>query len=184
MNKAEYDAYLRSAVWRGKRETALEAAGYACQVCNRTKNLHVHHRTYERIGGDELLADLTALCADCHNLFHKHRQVASGCKRSSTTKSGKGPRPFTAASMLRILEYLNTTPPKHNGISTGQISNALGSTKKHVRAALRHLVREGKVEQFSANRWTPKGSHPAETELEAALDRLLAAPDERGLPAQ
>ena len=71
-----YGDYLQTDHWKIKREEALFAAIYRCQVCNRGQRLHVHHRTYER-RGCELLSDLTVLCEDCHELFHNHRTLSS-----------------------------------------------------------------------------------------------------------
>lgn len=64
-----YTEYLLSPEWDALRKAALKRAGYLCQVCNRSRVLHVHHRTYERRGA-ELPGDLTVLCDECHALFH------------------------------------------------------------------------------------------------------------------
>jgi 5-methylcytosine-specific restriction endonuclease McrA len=64
-----YRDYLQTPEWREKRKGALAAAGYRCQVCNFAGDLDVHHRTYERRGFEDP-ADLTALCRNCHELFH------------------------------------------------------------------------------------------------------------------
>lgn len=68
--RAKYAAYLQSDHWRSLRRWALERAGARCQLCNTSEEtLHVHHRTYERLGA-ELPQDLTVLCASCHAKFH------------------------------------------------------------------------------------------------------------------
>jgi len=69
-----YLAYLRSATWRRKRAAALKRAGFRCQVCNGSKRLDVHHRTYARFGR-ERASDLIVLCRTCHDIFHKHRRL-------------------------------------------------------------------------------------------------------------
>jgi hypothetical protein len=161
MNKAEYDAYLRGSVWKAKRQMALEHAMNACQLCNRSKNLHV--------------ADLTVLCANCHNDFHKRSNVAPS--RAKEKARRKGPKPSTVASMPRVIEYLKRVPAKHNGISTGQIANALKLEKKHTRAVMRALVDEGSVDQASSNRW----ELPVGQALADAVDQMLTAPDRRRL---
>lgn len=65
-----YEEYLLTPEWRDKRQAALDQAEFACQLCGSTDSLQVHHRTYERRGA-ERLADLTVLCAECHERFHK-----------------------------------------------------------------------------------------------------------------
>lgn len=64
-----YGEYLRTPEWRIRRDMRRELAGNRCELCNGDKSLHVHHRTYER-RGEERLADLIVLCADCHSKFH------------------------------------------------------------------------------------------------------------------
>lgn len=98
--KEAYHAYLQSADWKRKRIAAIERAGDRCQVCNSPKKLHVHHRTYERVG-HEAPGDLTVLCKKCHALFHdtgrkvktKHKPISrathsrcEGCGKNWTTK--------------------------------------------------------------------------------------------------
>lgn len=71
-SKPDYQTYIKSNEWRVVSEETKRLADYRCQVCNKneaTSNLHVHHRTYERLGR-ELQSDLIALCGDCHSLFH------------------------------------------------------------------------------------------------------------------
>jgi hypothetical protein len=69
MTKDEYLAYLQSEAWKIRRAWKLDRAGHRCQICNAKGALHVHHRTYERVG-NEREDDLTVLCGDCHALFH------------------------------------------------------------------------------------------------------------------
>jgi hypothetical protein len=64
-----YKLYLKTDEWQERRKAALRRAAYSCQVCNRRRILHVHHRTYERRGA-ELARDLIALCDECHALYH------------------------------------------------------------------------------------------------------------------
>ena len=72
-----YAEYLKTDHWKQKRGEALAHAGWCCQVCNindEDVTLHVHHKTYERRGQEELF-DLTVLCAECHSMFHKHGKI-------------------------------------------------------------------------------------------------------------
>jgi hypothetical protein len=64
-----YKEYLQTPEWQERRKAALKRAGHSCQVCNRRRQLHVHHRTYER-RGVELNRDLIVLCDECHALYH------------------------------------------------------------------------------------------------------------------
>lgn len=64
-----YEQYLQTPEWRAKRDQALERDDYHCRACNGDEKLHVHHRTYERRGNEDL-NDLTTLCEECHGRFH------------------------------------------------------------------------------------------------------------------
>lgn len=65
-----YNEYLQTPHWKETRKAALERAGNRCQLCNNDQRLHVHHRTYERLG-EEHDTDLIVLCASCHGRFHR-----------------------------------------------------------------------------------------------------------------
>jgi hypothetical protein len=65
-----YNQYLQTKHWKKTRQLALDYAGHACQICNASGvTLDVHHRTYERLGNEQV-ADLTVLCRSCHSTFH------------------------------------------------------------------------------------------------------------------
>ena len=64
-----YSEYLLTPEWQTKREQALERARHRCQLCNSAEHLNVHHRTYERLGNEDI-EDLTVLCKACHEHFH------------------------------------------------------------------------------------------------------------------
>ncbi len=70
--KAEYNKYLKSAKWKSIRLYILEDRNHKCERCGSfpsLNNLHVHHKTYERIF-NELPTDLELLCKDCHEKEH------------------------------------------------------------------------------------------------------------------
>ena len=68
--RRQYQEYLRTPEFKAKRNRALIQAGNRCQVCGTTdKPLEVHHNDYSRLG-EELLADLVALCRPCHQRHH------------------------------------------------------------------------------------------------------------------
>jgi hypothetical protein len=82
----DYHAYLRSPEWKAKRDAQVAAAGGRCQVCNSTKQLNCHHRTYERIG-NELPEDLFVLCAECHVIFHENGRLARPASKQPIRRS-------------------------------------------------------------------------------------------------
>lgn len=73
-----YRDYLHSPVWASVKD-AYRASDrpQVCVYCDEPR-VQIHHLTYERVGGDELLTDLVALCGSCHALVHvleRTRQV-------------------------------------------------------------------------------------------------------------
>ena len=64
-----YKAFLASAAWRRIRAEKL-AASPSCELqhqgCLGAEQPTVHHTTYARFGGDELMQDLQRACAPCH----------------------------------------------------------------------------------------------------------------------
>jgi 5-methylcytosine-specific restriction endonuclease McrA len=72
-----YQDYLGTDEWSERRKIVIRRAEFKCQICAADGKLHVHHRTYAR-RGVERIADMIALCADCHELFHKNGRLAHG----------------------------------------------------------------------------------------------------------
>ncbi len=70
-----YGDYLQTPEWQETRRLALLRATFRCQTCNKSKELNVHHRTYERLGR-ERQGDIIVLCDGCHELFHKNGKLA------------------------------------------------------------------------------------------------------------
>jgi hypothetical protein len=69
-----YREYLQTPEWHVRAQEAYARFGFRCALCNDERDLNAHHRTYKR-RGCELPADLTALCAGCHALFHEWRDL-------------------------------------------------------------------------------------------------------------
>src|SRR5713226_7615857 len=93
-----YQEYLQTPEWRERGGDALKRACYCCQVCNRNRELHVHHRTYQRRGA-ELPADLIVLCEECHALCHRKGLIAG--PPGPMTKRGTRPSPRRARATKR-----------------------------------------------------------------------------------
>jgi 5-methylcytosine-specific restriction endonuclease McrA len=79
-----YRDYLKTDHWQSVRKQALRRADYKCQLCNASKPLQVHHRTYER-RGEEWPEDLIALCGGCHGEFHMKLKVEGFSRKVGST---------------------------------------------------------------------------------------------------
>jgi len=80
MNRRGYYDYIKSEKWQQKRKDFysskmfkhLKGSGkwncYCCE-CN-NKPLDLHHRTYKRLGNENIAVDLIPVCRECHNEIH------------------------------------------------------------------------------------------------------------------
>lgn len=66
-----YADFLETAYWKQIARAVKERDGRRCVVCNSSKQLAAHHRTYAHHGEEHLfLGDLTTLCEACHTRHH------------------------------------------------------------------------------------------------------------------
>jgi len=96
VKRIDYKRYLLTPEWRSTRAAAIKRAGGKCQVCGSTRNVEVHHLTYERLF-HERPADLQVLCKRCHKVADAIRRRVATNKRLSrametyaTKKYGEG----------------------------------------------------------------------------------------------
>ena len=75
-----YRLYLKSPEWQEIRQQILRFWDYKCATCYSEYDLHVHHRTYKRVGNEEL-NDLIVLCENCHAKFHETLGKQAGPNR-------------------------------------------------------------------------------------------------------
>ena len=76
VRRCKYEGYLRSKAWYQKRKAKLFNADYTCEKCGYCSYkatveipLDVHHKTYERLGNEDI-DDLMVLCRNCHDRIH------------------------------------------------------------------------------------------------------------------
>lgn len=65
-----YEDYIASSRWAEKRSERLGIDGSQCQTCLHDGSqwrLEVHHKTYERLGDEDVQKDLVTLCCQCHD---------------------------------------------------------------------------------------------------------------------
>lgn len=85
LTNEDYKKYIESDEWERRRNLHVKQADYRCQLCNAEKDLHVHHRTYERLGC-ERYTDLIALCKACHGIFHGKLKAPIGKAQTVVVK--------------------------------------------------------------------------------------------------
>jgi Uracil DNA glycosylase superfamily len=72
MNKSEYQEYLASREWALLREAVRRRSGGYCERCRIANIDAVHHKTYQRVGHEQL-DDLMAICEPCHGFLSGKR---------------------------------------------------------------------------------------------------------------
>lgn len=71
IRKMKYSDFLKTPYWIAIAERVKIRAKNSCQVCNSTKNLNVHHRSYQNHGTELYhMEDLICLCKECHTKYH------------------------------------------------------------------------------------------------------------------
>lgn len=70
-DKKEYNDYINSPEWQEKREQCFNIFGKKCMVCDETRKLHVHHKTYQNFMHEDVETDLIPLCDKHHKSLHK-----------------------------------------------------------------------------------------------------------------
>jgi len=60
---------LERAVYEIHRDTVFKAAGYRCEEC-RAFHVSCHHKKFRSHGGTHEIANLQALCENCHAFKH------------------------------------------------------------------------------------------------------------------
>ncbi len=83
INKKQYRKYLKSGKWKAIRKRLFKVRGRKCEKCGSKSKIHVHHLTYERVGGNELGSDLQVLCELHHNIEHgmKDKSIKKALKK-------------------------------------------------------------------------------------------------------
>lgn len=67
--KLFYQNYLQSVVWYDFRGKIFNERGFKCELCKSSKNIQLHHLTYERLGNEQP-EDVMVLCQKCHEKAH------------------------------------------------------------------------------------------------------------------
>jgi hypothetical protein len=72
-----YNWYINSTRWYARRDLYFTKHRKRCAGCMTDKGIHLHHRTYARLG-IEIDDDFTPLCEDCHALVHEWHELVRG----------------------------------------------------------------------------------------------------------
>ena len=113
-----YNKFIFSPAWvEKKRLFRLTRDWPICFKCGAWDvPMDVHHLTYARFGGDELMEDLEYVCRPCHNEIHGHkykRKRHKIKKQSSKSKRKRDKRKQNQEQHLKnVARHLEQTLPK------------------------------------------------------------------------
>ena len=69
-----YDEFLQTLYWKSVAAFKRKQMHYKCELCGSTKDLNVHHTTYDIHGFEHsskvIKKDLLLVCGECHNSIH------------------------------------------------------------------------------------------------------------------
>lgn len=73
--REDLDAYYRTGWFRQLREKVIETYGSCCLCsCRFRLRLTAHHRHYRTLFREDVLTDVSCICASCHGKHHRARR--------------------------------------------------------------------------------------------------------------
>ena len=74
----ELERYLRSDVWRKRRDRHKSSVRHRCESCGARRVLTVYHLNYDRFNGRERNDDVVVLRVTCRSRQHPGKRVRCG----------------------------------------------------------------------------------------------------------
>jgi hypothetical protein len=81
LGRKDYHAYIKSEEWSQVKKrfysskmykVLCEGDRWSCYCCGtKDKPLDLHHRTYKRLGMENIALDLVPVCRECHHEIHE-----------------------------------------------------------------------------------------------------------------
>lgn len=140
MTKESYREYLQTDHWRAFRARVFaDPRNKRCQICKRTRQLNIHHLTYERVG-KELLADVIVLCKPCH-FAHHDKIIPLDAVQWAKKRPSLGPLPKTSYQKL-VAEYRKAQKTRDFTVSENLYVQCLVESYDYV--TMRHIQSIGK----------------------------------------
>lgn len=81
-----YQEYLASREWGLKKRQVRERSDGYCERCLVAQMQAVHHKTYERLGNEDM-ADLMAVCEPCHSFLNGYNDYDPIAERNALIES-------------------------------------------------------------------------------------------------
>lgn len=108
-----YESYIASPQWKQRRQKVLERDSFQCQACLSSEDLEVHHKTYARLGHEDL-DDLITFCHDCHEaittVIRRRKYKSQSLKARSCERSTPIIRRVLKYAEIKIQAAVRGTP--------------------------------------------------------------------------
>jgi hypothetical protein len=169
---ANYEEYLKSDHWQDIRRRWRETYGYRCP-CGSTLFLHLHHKTYKRLGKEEL-EDLIYLCRSCHHKEHRKKKPAPSLqarrRAAKAAETRKSPWPSKRQAESERRSRRREEREVHLEQDCQTIMDGLPKTftdlskqskipTKRLHGAIDHLKRQGVIYRRGKTWYRCKGSY-------------------------
>jgi hypothetical protein len=103
LSKSQYYDYIRSDLWKEKKKQYYSSKlyktlrqnnkGWVCYCCGvDNRPLDLHHRTYKRLGEENIAVDLVPVCRECHDKIHHYHKNNAVSLWTATKKIRVGPK--------------------------------------------------------------------------------------------
>lgn len=125
-NGLSYQRYINSSKWETRRNQYFLTRPRKCVTCGTRKDIHLHHKTYARMG-NEFDSDLAALCEFCHDTLHKWHTEVGGDLLSASNR------------FIRLLQEAQKHRLRRRGKDTFVPRNQRGTTTDEQGRKVRHL---------------------------------------------
>jgi 5-methylcytosine-specific restriction endonuclease McrA len=131
MNK-EYKEYLESSEWAQIKVDLYISRGKKCELCESTKNIAIHHRTYDRIFNEEP-SDLIILCGRCHFKIHKKEIIKKKKRKLHPKKPKLSPQEQSKRDKAIFYSNKEQAAKKAKKLKNQRLKMFLGKTNRRKR---------------------------------------------------
>lgn len=124
IERKQYRSYLKSQKWQSQKDKLFTSRRkYQCEVCRSLEHLHVHHKSYKRVGAEKL-SDLCYLCAACHQFLH-FLLKAKVSTRYNTWNTVKKLKKRCLRNRLKYLKQRRYDIPFNTGVNRKRVPSGV-----------------------------------------------------------
>jgi len=175
--------YIDSPEWKARRKLYFEAHPERCAACGLTSQIHLHHRTYARMG-KEKDKDLVPLCSIHHGLVHDRHKANGGTLSEATNHviAHINPREITKLPPTVYKPAKKKRAPKTPKPKSSPLTPEEKAAKKAHKKAARQLQREQNLAKGLTAKGYPIDRHQREPAKQGDIIQCLEDMEKKGIP--